>query len=332
MPSVSINFVQLQQQQDLWCWAAVTASVSSYYGLAIAQCMIVNNQTGETTCCSNGATSRCDQPGYLGVALAALSMLTATHGQVSTADLVAEMSQGRPVGARYEWAGGDAHVFTIIGADDASGTVRIDDPFYGRGDFSMGELRSNYRNFPGTWTHTYFTNPIPGIVWTHTVMPFLAFPPPTRLGVRTGEKALRVPIYDLGTNALRNGAELQDAIATPYHEVIDGESAVEQARDKRGLFKTGAWEDRHDYRTALALLSTGRSDVENFRLLRIPGLYVLALWRPAAGGGRVVPVLPVPRFLESRPYTENEFVSIVRERLAAIAEKRGRKGGGDLSP
>jgi len=290
-----------------------------------------HGSTGATTCCIDGGTAECDRPGDLGAALAALSALAAARGQVAAYDIVGELSQGHPVGVRYAWDSGGAHVFTLIAADDGTDMVRAADPAYGLGDFSMSDLQSNYRNFAGTWTHTYLTKPIAalGRLWAPATVPFVPYPSATRLGVRTGAKAVRVQIYDLGTNELRAGAELKNASATRYDVVIDGERSVEQPRDK-GLRKTGAWEDHHDYRTAFAMLDT-LDDAQGVRLLRIPGLYVFALWTSRRGGGRVVPVPPVPRFLEPRPYSEAEFLTIVRRRAEEIAQKEGSDGK-DFAP
>jgi len=54
MALVSINFIEQRQEQDLWCWAAVAASVSSYYGRATAQCTVVMDQPALPRAVSTG--------------------------------------------------------------------------------------------------------------------------------------------------------------------------------------------------------------------------------------------------------------------------------------
>src|SRR5258706_6241077 len=59
--SATLSFSQQTQQQNLWCWAAVTVSVSLFYnaGSGWSQCSLVNAELGRSDCCFNGGLFVC---------------------------------------------------------------------------------------------------------------------------------------------------------------------------------------------------------------------------------------------------------------------------------
>lgn len=63
------------------------------------------------------------------------------------------------------------------------------------------------------------------------------------------------------------------------------------------------------------------------RLLKVPGLHVVAAW--LAGDQRLaVPLAPAPGFLEAgRPYTEPEFAAALREPAERVLSAEGPSGG-----
>src|SRR3954471_13335913 len=73
----TLTFGVQHQQEDQWCWAAVTSSVSAFYGVpSWTQCRIVNAELGQTACCTRGSSKPCNQPWRLDKALTLSGNLT----------------------------------------------------------------------------------------------------------------------------------------------------------------------------------------------------------------------------------------------------------------
>jgi hypothetical protein len=145
--------------------------------------------------------------------------------------------------------------------------------------------------------------------------------------------ALAAPhdVYVLGLDELAEGARLADARLVAHRFLVLDDSAplasAEVATDERaGLMVTeGPYVDG----TARAIENAEeRDDVADaeVRMLRIPALYLMALWLHERDGGNdiLVPVEPAPAPLEpGRYYPADEFLA----ELAAMA--RQRLGGRD---
>jgi hypothetical protein len=156
-----IPFTMQHQQQDQWCWAAVSVSVSHYYTpwSTWTQCGMVNAELGQTTCCTNGSSPACNQPNVLDAPLrraGVLDHMTSTDAGIG--DISAEIGAGRPVCWRIGWSGGGGHFAVIEGyrlLPDA--WVAVDDPWYGASDLPLTTLTTGGYQGTGDWTHTYFT-------------------------------------------------------------------------------------------------------------------------------------------------------------------------------
>lgn len=151
-----------RQQQDQWCWAAVTVSVATYYGVDtdLTQCRLVNAVFNLETCCNDGGTDACNRPWYLDRALNWTRMLKrAVPGAPAELDEVrAEIDSGRPVGVHIHWRGGDAgHFIAIEGYREDEGMFAIEDSWSGTSDIDVRTLLSSY-NGTGDWTYTYYTS------------------------------------------------------------------------------------------------------------------------------------------------------------------------------
>ena len=157
-PSIRLGFNMEAQQQTNWCWAAVSKSVAAYYDPATTwtQCAIADGEMGQTTCCTNGSSSACNQYGFLDTSLARVGHFDRrVNSAASFADMLGEMRAGRPVGARTQWSGGGAHFVCIIGTL-AGEMYAVDDPISGKSDVTDAAFRTMYLN-SGSWTHTYYT-------------------------------------------------------------------------------------------------------------------------------------------------------------------------------
>jgi hypothetical protein len=160
-----LAFAMQSQLQSNWCWAAVSASVAQFFGSASPsgaawqQCSVANAELGQTTCCTNGTTSACNQDWKLDLALTRVGHLAGpvVVGPVAFTDVEGEVDGGRPVGVRIGWYGGGGHFVVISGYDDTNGGQQIDieDPYYGPSTYDYNTFQSGYQSGAGQWTHTY---------------------------------------------------------------------------------------------------------------------------------------------------------------------------------
>ncbi|HWA83926.1 MAG TPA: papain-like cysteine protease family protein [Fimbriimonadaceae bacterium] len=148
------------QQQTQWCWSATSVSTSLFYNAASTwtQCVLVNDELSQTTCCVNGSTNQCNQPNVLTSPLQRTGNLDSWQsGTISFNDVKTRIGSGHPVAVRIGWSGGGGH-FVVIGGyiDDANQTLLIRDPWYGDNSISYTDFLTKYQG-TGSWTHTYFT-------------------------------------------------------------------------------------------------------------------------------------------------------------------------------
>lgn len=157
-----LAFVMQGQQQTQWCWAANATSVAAFYDPSTTwtQCGLVNDELGQSTCCSNGGSSACNKPWYLDKALQRVGHLdTWSSGAATFGDVRTEIDSGRPLGVRIGWSGGGGHFLMIDGyLDDTTHRVAVDDPWFGASDITYATLVSSYQG-SGSWTHSYETQP-----------------------------------------------------------------------------------------------------------------------------------------------------------------------------
>ena len=98
----SLSFVVQHQQQNEWCWAAVTASLSLYYDASSpwTQGSIVNDQFGQTTCTFNGSAPACNRPWIWMFALTRTGNLAQTQPNYVSIDLLRGKLVGRSIAVR----------------------------------------------------------------------------------------------------------------------------------------------------------------------------------------------------------------------------------------
>jgi hypothetical protein len=138
--------------------------------------------------------------------------------------------------------------------------------------------------------------------------------------------ALAAPhdVYYLGLSDLAGGASLDSAVVVGRRFIVmDGEKPIASAeladQDKRSGFQAN--EGRYVESTASAIAQAEEDpelaeDDYEVRLLRIPALYVTALWlkNEQGKGDFVIPLGPAPKPLEAgRKYTPTEVLSALAE-------------------
>nr|MDO8114920.1 papain-like cysteine protease family protein [Candidatus Sigynarchaeota archaeon] len=155
-----LAFTMLHQAQTQWCWAAVAASVSSFFNSLTTwtQCSIVNAELGRNDCCNNGSSANCNRPWYLDRALTRTGNFQSVQARSGTFnEVVTEIDAGRPLCIRIGWSGGGGHFIAVDGYDHEQDLVGVEDPWYGSSDVDYTVLQTAYQG-TGTWTHTYWVH------------------------------------------------------------------------------------------------------------------------------------------------------------------------------
>ena len=151
------GFVMEPQSRTQWCWAAVTASVDTYYNevVRVDQCRVASLVLSRN-CCRLG----CNRPNRLDRGLRSVGRFRALErSSAGDVDVQAEFEAGRPTGVLIRWRGGGGHFVAIAGVQpNPQGLIlHVDDPRTGsRHTLLSARLRSGYKG-TGDWTATYFT-------------------------------------------------------------------------------------------------------------------------------------------------------------------------------
>ena len=144
------------QEQDQWCWAAVSASVDRYFSppSTSTQCSIAHQVLGGDCC---AAPAPCNTPAFLQDALGAVGRFKEFRsGPLSFPDIMDEIGHGLPIGVRIGWFGGGGHFVVIRGFRDGPGVrlLSIADPWFVDSIQDFEVFCSNYLD-RGEWTDTF---------------------------------------------------------------------------------------------------------------------------------------------------------------------------------
>jgi hypothetical protein len=126
----------------------------------LTQCLLVNEQFNNSSCCIDGSTPVCNQPWYPDRALTATGHYAGAAGALSMNDLADQIVASHPVSIDIDWTGGGAHNPVITGFDQdvpgGSPTIDVQDPIF-------GPSTQDFNTFPGTyhggasWGSSHFT-------------------------------------------------------------------------------------------------------------------------------------------------------------------------------
>ena len=161
-----IRFRMEPQGHSNWCWAAVAASVAKYYdrGTDREQCEIANLELEREDCCNPSSANQVDLniPNVFASPLNRVGCFArlARFQQAMPSEVREELEAGRPVCVRTVWPDGGAHFVAIVGCwSDGEGTpmLAVDDPFWGRSEYSYDHFSRNYQLLGGKWNDTYYT-------------------------------------------------------------------------------------------------------------------------------------------------------------------------------
>jgi hypothetical protein len=166
-PRVMIRFRMEPQCHSNWCWAAVAASVAKYYdrGTYREQCEIANLELERDDCCDFACGADQVDFNVTNVFASPLNRVRcfaklARFQQATPSEVRQELDAERPVCARTVWPDGGAHFVAIVGCwSDGDGTamLAVDDPFWGRSEYSYDRFVNHYQLLDGKWNDTYYT-------------------------------------------------------------------------------------------------------------------------------------------------------------------------------
>jgi hypothetical protein len=164
-----LSFSMQPQKQTEWCWAAVAASISSFYNDAQprSQCELATQFLG-VPCCIDPLPSEPPPPwdGNSSYSLdVPLTVLRHLAGQLipdvlSFDDIVTQINSGKPICCHIKWdqdAPHGGHFNVIVGYDAHTQDVIVRDPYaaYGEKTLPYEAFKSNYHG--GSWDQTYLT-------------------------------------------------------------------------------------------------------------------------------------------------------------------------------
>src|SRR5229473_8682297 len=135
--AVILDVPYVHQEQNEWCWAACSQMVAAFLGNAdVQQCELANFLHGQSDCCQNPDSNRCNQPSpYEGIGQVYSHLkinCISQNWRVNVQVLVREFKAQRPVEIGFEWYGGGGHVVILHGIT-AQGLIAVNDPWYGTG-------------------------------------------------------------------------------------------------------------------------------------------------------------------------------------------------------
>ena len=119
--SWTLDVTLYPQEQNQWCWAATGRMTMLYAGgdpSVITQCAEANNAFSQTSCCSNGSTSRCNQPYYPlydNWGFTAANMYSEKGAYLSWNGLKEVIDAGKPVAFLWHWKSGGGHYQVATG-------------------------------------------------------------------------------------------------------------------------------------------------------------------------------------------------------------------------
>ncbi|MFE6685857.1 papain-like cysteine protease family protein [Streptomyces sp. NPDC057743] len=137
-----LDFTELTQEQDQWCWVAT--------GLSVAQHLGYGKDTDQNTFCNlahgqDGGSACPNQPGELTDVQNAWSGLGMSPGNVTGvipfSTVTSSIDANSPVEVGIYWTAGGGHANVLYGYDSASNTMLYADPWpsnprYGEMDYS----------------------------------------------------------------------------------------------------------------------------------------------------------------------------------------------------
>ena len=160
-----LNVPLVTQEQDEWCWAAVSKSILNYYGDSVSQCQIAEytretatwNNFGNVDCCtdpSQGCNYWNYPYGYTGSIQDILQNWGVQNYGVdyplTPIEITQEIAGSRPFIIRWAWTAGGGHF--VLGQGFLDSTLYYMNPWVGEG-YKFADYSWVVSNADHTWTH-----------------------------------------------------------------------------------------------------------------------------------------------------------------------------------
>lgn len=151
------------QQQNHWCWAAVSTGVANFYAKAqvTTQCEVAATTLQDPACCP---APRRNNPGdkdwYLDKALETVGHMSPSgyEAVLSYDELAVEIGLERPIGIFILWSSNAGHFVGVRGVDDDS-EILITDSIHGPVHLTWELLTQGGYKQDGTYQYSYRTVP-----------------------------------------------------------------------------------------------------------------------------------------------------------------------------
>lgn len=322
--SASIAFSMESQEEDEWCWAASAVSAAAYFGSTQwSQCLLVNNQFAQITCCADGSGDACNKPWFLDRALTAAGChFTYQANRIALADIVSSLMQNVVIEVRIGWTDGhgnfdgSGHFVAITAADPTSTVVHIADPWYPSSDIRYDDFASRYQTV-GVWTDTFLIDRllIPASEVGEPAAPSRAVFPLALKKAKMQHQTMneKIPLYTLALDKAVEPRPLSAMSQTGTHTFTD-EGFAKQAS------VVGATVSIQPDHRAIPQANATRQIVatlKDARILQIPGLLVTAVVGSKPGGVTAIkPIGRIPSFLEDRLYSRPDFEAVIQKQAA----------------
>jgi hypothetical protein len=179
-PAISFSQVldvpEVTQEQDQWCWAAVSSCVLTYYGTPVSQCAIADYTRTHATWHDFGAVNCCEDPkkkcnywnynwGSEGSIQAILENWgvknTGTAKSLTIAKMQGELGGGRPFIIRWAYPDGGGHF--IVGHGIADSSVYYMNPWFGEG-LKIAKYKWMLSTSGHTWAETNVMTTSPAVL------------------------------------------------------------------------------------------------------------------------------------------------------------------------
>ena len=148
------------QEQDNWCWCAVTVGFNTFFDSAfsLAQCETAAEVLGIKDACIRPGDDDVNTLFELDVALSKFGRLAHMSGVLKFEEIQKQIDAGRPVGVHVFFVDSGVSHFTVIRGYRSGpvSTLAIDDPLYDESEWSYQEFVDSYKG-SGAWKHSYLT-------------------------------------------------------------------------------------------------------------------------------------------------------------------------------
>jgi hypothetical protein len=159
---MTLPVVPQLQEDALWCWAAVSSMVATYYaeqlglGVAYSQCEVASRTIAQPCCPSPPPPPACRIQQNLQKALVLVGHLNNRVEASRDFGVVAiEITARRPLCVAFQYNQGALHYLLVTGFDPVAQEIALVDP--ATGVLSTGPYSNLLQNNAGCWAGWVFT-------------------------------------------------------------------------------------------------------------------------------------------------------------------------------